>query len=140
MIYGTMIRYKTLLALLAVLIGLGGASAFCQESPSAMAFHVSDELVDDAALHPVDYLSSYVVPDAAARLSPEDRERLVFLFLSAAQACEHQDSPDSALRTCSPLYILLKSNFPNIAFVEREEGKLVYLADIAGPLSDYIGP
>ena len=136
----TMHRYLILLLLLVIFTGFVEGQGLAQEGNSIPSFEVPAFLFDDPSQHPVDYLASYPVPDATTRLNFEERERLVFLFLTAAQACEERESQDSALRTCSPLYVLLKSNFPDIAFVEREKGEFVFLADIAGPLSDYVGP
>ncbi|MBI9075861.1 MAG: hypothetical protein JEZ02_10650 [Desulfatibacillum sp.] len=136
----TMYRHLILLFFLTVLLVLPGFRALAQEGAPTPSFEAPLSFSVDAAIHPVDYLASYPVPDANTQLSPQERERLVFLFLRAAQACEMRDSSETALRTCSPLYVLLKRNFPEIPFVEREKGDLVFLADIAGPLSDYVGP
>jgi hypothetical protein len=94
-------------------------------------FQTPPEFWSDPDYHPVGYLKSYHVEDAAAVLKPEQRERLRRLFLAAYDACKEKYHQDYLIGTDVPLYRLLRTNYPDVSKAESEGGRMIFLGRIS---------
>lgn len=100
------------------------------------SFAVPAGFFNDPDFHPVGYLTSFPVANENARLPAERKSALRRLFLAAYCACKAKLGQDYPLSTSTPLYRLLKANYPEVKGAEGEGGKVVMLGRLATSLED----
>jgi hypothetical protein len=103
-------------------------------------FRIPREFESEQSFHPVGYLECCPVADVKKTLTPEDRTRLVKLFLAAHDACMRKYHQSYFISTKVPLYQLLAGNEPRVAKLRPQEGgNVVYLGSIAQVLRNESG-
>ena len=99
-------------------------------------FAVPGGFFNDPDFHPVGYLTSFPVKDTAQKLDAKRRSALRLLFIASYCACKAKLRQDYPIATSTALYRLLLTNYPKVASVRGEGGKVVMLGRLAKVLED----
>ena len=76
----------------------------------------------------VDYLERLKIPDPSRKLDQAEKHELTRLFVKVYVISKRRDGQDYLLNPQSPVYELLKTNFPSV--VEREGEGGIFLGEI----------
>jgi hypothetical protein len=101
-------------------------------------FKVPDFYSDPEFL-PLVYLKRMKIEDTGKKLSKIEKDAISKLFIETSRAVKKKHHQDYPLETKTPIYQLLKANFPDIAKKEGEKGTVIFLADIADHLMKHPG-
>ena len=82
---------------------------------------------------PVSYLKTIKVQNPEKRLSRAEKKQLIDLFVSAYRVNTRKYQQDYLIETNVPIYMLLKTNFPEVASKEGEGG--VFIGNIVKVLT-----
>ena len=82
---------------------------------------------DTGDIPPVGYLEKMDVGDTTRQLSEPEKHKLCRMFIRAAIITTHKYPELDQLKAQTPVYLLFKSNFPDIAAKEDSEGHAVSL-------------
>jgi hypothetical protein len=78
----------------------------------------------------VDYLANMKVKDPSRRLNETEKRELCRLFVKTYVISIRRHRQDYLLNTGAPIFILLVTNFPEVAAREGEGGSIIFLGAI----------
>ena len=80
---------------------------------------------------PVAFMKSIVVGDAKEKLSDLDKGDVVRFFEQVAREMKVRYGQDYSIPGITPLYQLVKYNWPEVRTLEREEGQIVFIGELS---------
>lgn len=125
---------RIIIVLFFSLMTVTGQARDTYEGTHLLNFDIPNEFYSEIDFLPVSYLDDFTIKNPSEKLTAEKREKLKYLFIAATNATFIKYKSGHYLTTDTPIYKLLKINYPNINFMETEHKRLIFLSFIKDAL------